>query len=483
LLVKFNFTIDLAIIANKILKRMRPVLLGMIIFFTLLLQNVFAQLDQVAFAPGIFEITAEMQKDLKVLEPYSKDFQSAMLLRDEQGQYFLQVTKVANRQQFTETYPFSQDDLMALRQQLAEKNITTRRNDDQQNQGRLYLVTSSTLNSIPQGILISYAISPGFGNRTNFSRAFPFFLSAGVFTSTLLLSKDKNIRSSSANMHLFGSSIGFSHGFLTNLLLFGDENFATRKRLLVTSGVSIAEGWGLYYLSQKNDFDYSRSMAWNTGNFWGTGSGLMLYILVAGDNDVGQRGFAASGLLGAVGGIALMDVLHKRHFRTPGDYRAMNALAITGYVFGAGTAININSSRGIAAAFLSGITLGMGVGYARTANTSFTKLEGGLIALGTFTGGLLGGAVSILAAPDNESTAIYLTAAGGAIGWVATYSYFLNQERPIGAIGFKGDNGRSFNLSVNPMGFTLGKRINQYVATQSTSYIYGAETIRLNMSF
>jgi hypothetical protein len=479
---------------------MKPAFFGITIsvFFLLIIlsQNAYAQLDQVAFAPGVFDITAEMQKDLSALEAYSKDFHSAILLRDEQGQYFLQVTMVANRQRFTETYPFSQNDLMSVRAQLEEKKNTISTIDEQKNQGRFYLVTSSTLNSIPQGIVMSLAMrrtvteyDPWGGytwtyeEHTNFSRAFPFFLSAGVFTSSLLLSKDKNIRSSSANMHLFGSGIGFGHGFLTNLLIFGNDINEYKGRSLITSGVSIAEGWGLYLLSQKKNFDYSRSMAWNTGNLWGTGSGLMLYALIADDIDAGPRGFASSGLLGAVGGIALMDLLYKKHYRSPGDYRAANALAFTGLAFGVGAAIDSESARGIAISMLSGSVLGMTAGYGLTANTSFTKLEGGLIALGTFTGGLLGSAVSILAEPDSESIAVYLTAAGGAIGWGATYLYFLNQGRSIGSAGFKSNTGTSLNISVNPMGLALGKKLKQLYATQPTGYFYGAEAVRVNVAF
>ena len=51
----------------------------------------FGQTEQVAFIPGVFEITSTQRNDKQILEKYSDGFQRAILLREASGEYLIKV--------------------------------------------------------------------------------------------------------------------------------------------------------------------------------------------------------------------------------------------------------------------------------------------------------------------------------------------------------------------------------------------------------
>ncbi len=428
-----------------------------------------AQMEQVAFAPGIFEINEKMRTDYDLWPQYSRHFTKAILQRDPQGNYLLAVTYTENRTTNTELYPLSTDELNALREKLAESPKRRDAGTESAVGGRYFLVTSATLMSIPQGIVLSnafykeYTVNEPWGQvtyreSTNFSRAMPFFLSAGAFGTSLLTTRDKPILSSAANMHLFGSAAGFGHGALTNLIVYGEDFYGQTGRYVILSGVSIAEGWAMYSVAKHNQFDYSRSMAWNSGNIWGGAAGLFTYMTLVDEVD-DLRWLGVSGLAGSAAGILAMDQLYKKHYRTPGDYRAINALGLTGLTMGVAVGVDFDTPRAAGLSMLLGSATGIAIAYSATRQTEFSKVEGGLIALGTVVGGLLGGAVAILVEPDSYAAPVYMVAAGSGLGWLGTYSYFKKHDFGRNDTGYSIGNDAHIGFSVNPAGWLLARQI------------------------
>lgn len=429
----------------------------------------FGQTEQVAFIPGVFEITADQRNEKQILEKYSDGFQRAILLREASGEYLIKVDFLKRGKAWSEQYPISSDELLTLRNALSGGAVilpTQPANTTAYN-GRYYLITSATVHSIFQGIALSELMTkdeiyyyPGgsdtFPEKTRFGRAFPLLVGAGTFASSLFLTRNKPILASAANMHFFGSGFGYAHGIGLGGILLGNEIFEENNTPLFVGLTSIVEGWAMYFVAKKNNFDYARSAAWNTGNFWGTGLGVLAYGAITEFNDENIRSVGISSFVGAAGGIVLMDFLQKSQPRTTGDLRAINAAGLIGTTIGFGFS-DEGSGRGAFTSLFAGSGLGLAASYLLTNHTSFDNAEGGLIALGSLVGGLAGGGVAIVADMDSFSGPVLITAAGAAAGWAVSYLFFKNRNRSTGkeGMGLERKRGTKVDFNFNPVGFGL----------------------------
>ena len=204
----------------------------------------------------------------------------------------------------------------------------------------------------------------------------------------------------------------------------------------------------MYYVAKKNNFDYARSAAWNTGNFWGTGLGVLAYGAITEFEEEDIRGAGVSSLVGAAGGIALMNYLQKTQPRTTGDLRAINTAGLIGATIGLGFS-DEGSGRGAFTSLFAGSGLGLAASYLMTNHTSFDNAEGGLIALGSIVGGLAGGVIAIVADMDSFSGPVFITAAGAAAGWAVSYLFFKNRNRSGGKNGMGLERKRNSKVDFN----------------------------------
>lgn len=430
----------------------------------------FGQTEQVAFIPGVFEITSTQRNDKQILEKYSDGFQRAILLREASGEYLIKVDFVKRSKAWSEQYPISSDELQSLRNALSGGAVilpTQPANTTAYN-GRYYLITSATVHSIFQGIALSELMTkdeiyyyPGgsdtFPEKTRFGRAFPLLVGAGTFASSLFLTRNKPILASAANMHFFGSGFGYAHGIGLGGIILGNEIFEENNTPLFVGLTSIVEGWAMYFVAKRNNFDYARSAAWNTGNFWGTGLGVLAYGAITEFDDENIRSIGISSLVGAAGGIVLMDYLQKSQPRTTGDLRAINAAGLIGTTIGLGFTEE-GSTRGAFVSLLAGSALGLAGSYLLTNHTSFDNAEGGLIALGSLVGGLAGAGVAIVAGiEDSYSGPVFITAAGAAVGWGVSYLFFKNRNRAASnkGMGLESKRGTKVDFNFNPVGFGM----------------------------
>jgi hypothetical protein len=424
----------------------------------------FGQTEQVAFIPGVFEITAAQRNEKQILEKHSDGFNRATLLREASGEYMLKVEFVKRGKEWFELYPISAEELESLRGVLSGGVVLppTQTGNKTVYNGRYYLITSATVHSILQGFALAELMTetiyyPGgysYPEKTRFGRAFPLLVGAGTFASSLFLTRDKPILASAANMHFFGSAFGYGHGLSFGSAILGDEFDSENNIPLFVGLTSIVEGWAMYYVAKKHNFDYARSTAWNTGNFWGTGLGVLAYGAITEFDEV--RGAGISSLVGAAGGIALMNYLQKTQPRTTGDLRAINTAGLIGATIGFGFSEE-GSGRGAFTSLFAGSALGLASSYLLTNHTSFDNAEGGLIALGSLVGGLAGGGIAIVADLDSFSGPVFITAAGAAAGWAVSYLFFKNRNRSSGnsGMGLEKKIKSKVDFNFNPVGFGM----------------------------
>lgn len=428
-----------------------------------------AQGEQVAFIPGVFELINTQRQQADVLKDYEKDFDRAQLFLDD-GQYVLRIFFRKKRESWSEDVPLSQEELTELREAiLASRASSGKTADEDDKSSRYYLVTSASLHSIPQSIILAnltrqkVTVVPDFGppysfyEKSTFGLALPFFTTAGAITSSILLTRDRYISPAAANMHFFGSAFGYGHGAMIastikrDRLFIGDDARFVTESLLI-SGVSIVEGWVGYYLAKKRKFTYAQSMAYNTGNFWGGSTGLLGYQMTAGSFDADPAGYGFFGLAGSLGGLWLFDVLHKKRPRSSGDLRAINTAGFIGVSLGLAFVYESTNDRAISAAALIGAGVGIASTYMSTSSTNFSKFEGGMILLSSIGGFALGTGVGLVSDLDSGS-AVFSMAFGATLGWIGSYLYFKNNESTRRTRSK--DLGNNLQFNINPAGLTM----------------------------
>jgi hypothetical protein len=439
------------------MKSLHSTLFLIVSFIIFCSSTLVGQQEQVAFKHGVFEIDQNVRQQLGILDKYKENYQTARLLRDENNKYFVEITYLKRGITWTEKYELSQSELESIRNSIGSINISPSSTSINKTQnGRYGLITSATLHSIYQGIFLSQLMSTDDG-RTKVGRIFPYIFATGTFATTLVLTNNKYINPAAANVHFWSSGIGLAHGSAI-MLMVEDEYDYNHKLLSVIGVTSLAEGWLMYYLARRNNIDYARSMAWNTGNIWGTLGGAYLSNIVIEDiidESPGRQIFGASLIAGGIGGVFLMNHLQHKFPRSSGDFRAINSLGIASTVFGAGLIFESESIRGGSLYGLLSSTAGLALGYVSTVNTSFTQMEGALIGVGTGVAGLLG--IGIASIVDNDSLFGVSALVGGCAmaGWLGTYLYFTQTGHR--AAKKKEDKKMNYNFGINPSGLVFMK--------------------------
>jgi hypothetical protein len=427
-----------------------------------------AQEEQVAFAPGMFEINKNQRQDLAVLEKYKEDFEKARLLRNADNTYAVEITYSKRGRIWTEKQMISAEELTEIRSKVsagATAKEGSPRGEVRSN-GRYGLVASATLHSIPQGILMSYVtsrerlIQDPWGSyyteeRSRFGKFFPFLYTAGTFAGSMILTSGKNINPAAANVHFWSSGMGIGHGAALIAMFRGNDAFENYQADLAIMGLaSTAEGWIQYAMAKRRNLDYATSMAWNTGNVWGALGGLYTSFLAFGeeaDEDFIVRIIGTGVLGGSVGGMFLTNHLQKKFPRSSGDFSALNSLGVATSIFGSGLFETVESPRGVGIVGLLSSGAGLALGYAATNSTKFTRTEGALIALGTGVGSLFGTGLTILVEPESAFAATAMVGGGMIAGWLGTYLYFKNDN----ASTQKKKMGSNLHFGLNPAGLAM----------------------------
>jgi len=410
------------------------------------------QEEQVAFLPGVFELSEGQRAKANVLNEYKDGFHKALLYK-RTDEYLLRIEFQKRTNQRTEDFPISISELDLLRAQLQESlsDIQEMSSIDRPSNGRGYLITSTSLHAIAQSRLLSNLFyremiysgpfgSYPHGDRTRFGKAMPYLATAGAITGSILLTRNKHISPAAANMHFWGSLFGYGHGFLIySMIESPNNNYDDLKaRSALMAGTSILEGWLGYQVAKKYNFSYTRTKAINSGNFWGGFGGLMAYGMIVSEVNGSNSGLGFSGLLGSGIGLFGANMLMMKYPRSSGDITAINLAGLVGFSWGSYAAISFDmEGRGAFSSFFIGTMGGLALSGLSTKNTNFSNLEGGLIAVSSLAGGALGLGVANLTegteAGYSISAALGLTA-----GWIISYQLLSRSETRLKSFGFNG---------------------------------------------
>lgn len=325
--------------------------------------------------------------------------------------------------------------------------------------GKYYLITSTTLHSFGQGLMISTLLNDPFETSTSrkkFSKAFPYMISAVGLTTSILATQNKWINPAAANTHFWGSSLGYFHGLgLTwavtdNLEVSNDAGFAYYVGLF-----SLVEGWAGYFAAKGRKIDYARSMSWNSGNAWGLVAGYLLYNSFSESESARYSGISMLG--GSALGILGANALQTHYPRSSGDWRAINAAGFIGSVIGLSVIDEVKSDRTLHSSILITSAAAIAGAHMFTRRTTFTKSQGAMISIGTGGGALMGAVVSYMIGTEMFSS-LLITGGAAAAGWGITYAYHRSQNKKQSkGLGLEKDRSGGFNFHVNPTGFGMLK--------------------------
>lgn len=438
-------------------------------------QSISAQeVEQVEFLSDVFEVKKPQTRNISFLNPYPQVFDQIQLYKVDQDHFLRVYYKRKNEQRVTDI-PISLEELEKLRYELEANFIQSEvpKEEDSKKNGRLYLVSSMSLHAIPQTAILAnltrrevpftdFAGNVIFNDyqKTQFGLALPIFAAAGTLAGSLLLTKDKYIPPAAANMHFFGSLMGYGHGAFLSVMIKGDDIFwdfndpkYTMESILIP-GISLVEGWLFYHLAKKRKFTYTQSVFYNSGNFWGGLAGLNTNLAYKGENIYDDAsGLAFYTLAGSLGGVWLADALFRKHPRFTGDLRAINTAGFIGLMSGALLTYDSYYYRTEALGMLIGSSLGLSLSYLATKNTNLSRKQGNLVTLSSIGGFGLGIGLGVLSYNTPEFF-LFMGAAGATMGWIGGFLIAKQKKSSLFRSG-KSDIGDNLRFNLNPAGLTV----------------------------
>lgn len=418
--------------------------------------------EQVAFYNNVYSVDEDLDRKLNYFSEKYPGFQEALLFKEGDDQYTLQITVIREGKRYIEDYTLNNDQYQKLIKKLA--SIT-----EQQNlvlgvdrSGRYLKIQSISLQSALGGSFIS-SLAARSGNGTLGSAAFPLVLGGGIVGS-ILATRNQDVPLASSLAYASGAFTGGLKGLSLGLGLDFESGVVPTGTALA---FSIGESSLLRYLAAKNNWSAERASAIRVGNLAGFSSGVGLSLAVLGEN-FDENPFlvvSALGIAGSVGGMLLFDRYFKDKMIPAGN---MQAIRIMNPIFTIGSSIafvdilgaefsNVGVGSIISLTSIGGVFLGellFKKGY-----VSYT--ESLYYGLGAYGGGLIGTGIStLLTGGDGISPAF---AAGiftvFSIGSMYLVHRLIATETNNNRIGFLEKNGIQF--SVNPLAPALNKRIAQ----------------------
>lgn len=317
--------------------------------------------------------------------------------------------------------------------------------------GWYYIQLGAVANSIPRAIFLttdSYWRDNWTGRRDFTMSVIGFtypFATALVYNRIF---RNTPVTPADANMFTINSFTGILHGSYVSDLVFEPQPILTHisGNNFILAGVSLAEGWASLWVSRSRQFTYTRSMAWNTGNFWGAYLGQRIGNLTSKEpyyDDISKRG-AVGGLIGSGAGIFLTHLLHKNYPRTAGDYRAINSAMVGIALYGDGifrrpnifqAPNNNHRETKIRQAAVKGFQLSaMAAAYYVTRQTKLTSSEGFIISGFALSGTLIGSLryrdIDGIRNRPNEPSPELAAGVGTIIGWCVGYGIVKVMRQP-----------------------------------------------------
>jgi hypothetical protein len=392
-------------------------------------------------------------------------FEEARLFRAADSTFVLEITTSRRGQVSRERIPLSAAEVADLRRDVSAR-LTERAPSAALNQeGRYLLLTQTSLLGLGfYGWAVPYMLD------AEDTGAFAMYLltAGSSFFAPYALTENQPVSYGMANLSRYGATRGIAHGLLLHRLIAGEEKpkvichefgcFETSEddpsqRAITTALVgSVAEGVAGYLWARNEQMTAGTanaiSLGGDAGLLWGLGSSILV-----GTDDIDERTTAAITLPFAAAGVVAGHRLAAQRDYTWGDVDVMYTAGLLG-AYGGIAMMNLagaDEGEPFAMAMMVGSAAGLYVSDRLVRDTDFSVGQASLNRLGTLAGGLLGASLGVLA--EDVNIALVGSALGALGGFAATYGTLAPAAREQ-----RGEIVSAWNVRVMPQSLLLGRR-------------------------
>ncbi len=409
---------------------------------------------------NIFIVDIELEKLLNLF-PEINGFNEAKLFQKTDSSYILEIIYYERNNLMRKQLNYSQSQLNSLRKkiafQLAHNNIKLNLNQD----GRVYLITGTTLLSIYYGISLA-SISNA---NANVSGAIDLFTIGAGFFVPFYLTKNIEVTYGMSNLAVGSGAVGLGIGYCLNDL--AHISFELNDQYILPTLTSVSGILGGYYYAKENKITEGKANAIVDMSLLGAPYLAGISYTLIGDNMTNNQ-ISGSFLLGSMGGALLGNTLSNKYDYAPGDAEVFSTstLLATAETAALLAVLKTQDAQTAVGIMVLGATFGGLRGNYLVSDVNFSDAQGNYLALGALGGGLIGTGISLIAfqhSNDNDVRFIPLIVTLAAeLGFDITYNSIVKSNM------FKESNSTGkLDFNFNPLALTNNVReTNKYLQNQ-----------------
>ena len=432
-----------------------------------------AQDAQVSFDRDgkVWEITKDNKKIADVLQGYP-GFVSARLFKTADGKYILEVLYIESEKTWRKNVELSEPEFEAIRNRVTASGYQPSGElPDEVQQGKIQLLTVSTLASLfYSDDLNNLLFANSDFNNYSLSVGIGFIgVSAGFFVPFFLLN---NTFVTEAQGYLFDMGTFTGIGLSVGISFLVDPYYNKTGWM---DAMDIVFGIGGAYLGYQaaNPLKIGPGDALLMNVYELQFASLLMSVVPAistnADYATGVRAIAATGIAGALSGLAAGYLVSRTDHYTTGDALMIQIGSLMGAWFGENVSFYYSSdaaTRWNALTVSAFSTLGLVAGHYLVAGHDFAISQTGMTTLGTVAGALLGAGLSYILPIGDYRFNSWCAFAGAAGGFAIMYAIFQGDA----VKDVKKDQKLGIEWSVNPFalsGMILDKRLAGYQLPES----------------
>jgi len=379
------------------------------------------------------------------LFPNVSDFREARLFKTESDAYELVIQYEEDDQRLRERRSLTAEEVSDLRQRVSRSLAEAEYQPSVNQEGRLELLITTTYLGFSSGSLVPVALNQE--GEDVYTTSVTLGIATGFFVP-FLTTQNTEVTEAQATLTNYGGFQGQTHGLLLSLLVGGDEGVTPQGTAAMTLFSSLAEATVGYTQAREWGITAGTVEGMYAGGSFGTGYGLAIPALILNEDFDGEaaRLFGGLGLAGAVGGTYAGYRLARSAGYSQGDVRVLSAFGTEGLLAGASVlALSGAEDRRPIVGTLMGSTA-LGLGLGHALVRNTDFTEfQGDIVA---LGGITGAAlgVGVSQIADAQPESVpMIVALGAGAGLGVTYVTFADEAR-------NSDETASLRLNVNPIG-------------------------------
>ncbi len=412
-------------------------------------------------------INADLAQKLDLFKKYKDCLQVTMFQNSSTNEKELEVLYKPEKIILKERIKISEAEINNLCAEIARIEAPTMPNisgNATNRNGRGSLVAASMLLSLGYyGWATPLALNAE-GDEKAYVASYMLIGSASFF-APFLLTRNKPVSAGMARAYVAGGALGIGHGWLTTLLIQGDD-IESKTGLGVSVATSLGESMLALAVAQKYNLDV-QNVGWiSTGSIWGAAAGAGITHLTGAKD---PRTYAFTALVGTGGGMLAGHYAYKKLPVPQGDLFVVNEYGVLGAYLPVpivnsivGDDYNMSDEdklKRYTIGSLAGAAVGLTAGFYRTKNYDYSLAQGAWMQLGELSGGLLGLGTAYLLSNNNSDETPYLWSVGmGATAGLLFTDWIVrsaaNKDGGNTGMGRKKDNSRtaSWHFDLNPIG-------------------------------